>query len=91
MTFNIFKRDLLHLLFGLGAASLFFVYAWPRLRHPPAACHDAVYVMAPFEDDDGGPDGLPPRRVKFACPHPDQKLEIIGHGGLTCKCDTYRR
>ena len=91
MTFDIFKRDLLHVAFGIVVTALFFIFLWPRFHHAGPACHDEVYVLAPFEDDDGGHDGLPPRRTKFACPHPDQKLEVIGHGGLTCKCDAYLR
>jgi hypothetical protein len=67
------------------------LYVLPRLqRAKEPACHDAVYVM-PLTDDEELHDSLPSRRLKFACPHADQRLELLGHGGIACKCEPYTR
>jgi hypothetical protein len=96
MTIDIRLRDLYVALGAVAAVVLFTHFAWPKIHPSQPACHDEVYVFAPFQDDDGGEpgwsgNGLPPRRTKFACPHPDQKMELVGHGGITCKCDGYLR
>ena len=71
--------------------SLFFVFGLPRIqRAKEPACFDTLYVFPLTEDEELHTD-LPARRLKFACPHSDQKLEFIGHGGFTCKCDGYLR
>ena len=91
MEFNINKSALSATLLTLVLTSAFFVFGLPRLqRAREPACHDSIHVFPLTEDEEVHTD-IPARKLKFACPHPDQKLEFIGHGGFTCKCDAYSR
>lgn len=54
-------------------------------------CFDTLYVYPHLDDDESSVGGLPAKREKFNCPHPDQKLELAGHGGVTCLCSPYTR
>lgn len=88
MTLNINLLDCLWAATFFVAGALSIQYAWPKAFPPPASCHDEVYVFPKFEDDE--PENritrLPARRLRFTCPHADQKLEAVGGGALTCKC-----
>lgn len=86
MTIDIRKNTVIAVIVAALITGLFVSYVFPWVHPTQLKCHDMVYVMAPFEDDEDSAGGLPPRRTRFACPHPEQKLEVIGHGGLTCKC-----
>ena len=77
----------------LIGACLVFYFLFPVLAHstgePP--CHDAIYVqpLVPTEDEDPRID-FGGKKMVFICPHSQQKLDLVGRGGFTCKCDEYR-
>lgn len=88
MTLNINYRDLFVALGFLVLGVVASKFVWPYLRPSEPACHDALYVFPPFENDEGEDPrtGLPARRIRFTCPHSRQNLDVIYGGAVTCKC-----
>jgi len=61
------------------------------MRRDEKPCFDTLYVYPLLTDDESTAGGLPARRLTFSCPHPDQKLELQGAGGLTCTCNPFMK
>ncbi len=93
MVIDIHWRTILFVLASVLVEALFFVFILPRIGNstgePP--CHDAIYVqpLVPTEDEDPRID-FGGKKMVFICPHSQQKLDLVGRGGFTCKCDEYR-
>jgi hypothetical protein len=92
VTVDITKRFVITVLVTAAVTAFGTLYAWPKLHPKEAACHDSIYVypLGPTEDEDPRID-FPGKKMVFTCPHSQHKMELVGHGGFTCKCDSYHR
>ena len=93
MTFEVSRTVLVVIAtFIISAVLGAFVMRTSLMHNEQKQCFDSLYVYPPLVgDDESSAGGLPAKRLTFSCPHPDQKLELVGSGGLTCTCNPFMK